>query len=112
MVVQKHDTSAPIKHCAWLGAKIAFFVLSPICAIGWLAATGVVLYKSLELGVSPSEIMATVAYAKVYDCLMALVALVIVGVTFCAVTGGVIGAIVATFRRVASRSESCSVSGP
>jgi hypothetical protein len=92
-----------IKRSTWLATKISFLVLMPICALGWFAVGGLVIYKSCQLGISPVVIVNSPTFAKIADGLFALVALVVFGVTCCAVVGAIIGALAAGFQNLSLR---------
>jgi hypothetical protein len=48
------------KRSAWFGAKLALWVLGPLCILMWLAMTVGVIYKSATMGVSVSELLQSV----------------------------------------------------
>lgn len=89
---------ALIKRSAWLGAVISFAVLGSLCVLLWLVLAGLILYKSVTLGVSPFELLRALdarspgAGSKFVDVLVASAAAVFVGVTFCTITAAAIGA--------------------
>ena len=107
---------ALIKRSAWLGTKISFAVLGPICVLCWLVIGGPVLYKSASFGVSPLELMRSADamsagpgspthLSRILDGLIAAAELVVVGVAFSALTGAAIGAIAAVISHRLRRSS-------
>ncbi len=102
---------ALIKRLTWLGVKLAFFVLAPICLLCWLGFSGLIVYKSISLGVSPLEItraidatpsnpVSPVYFSKTIDVFVASGLLVVIGVAFSAVVAAAIGAVAASVRKL------------
>ena len=95
-----------IKRSAWLGAKLSFVVLAPICILCWLGVTGVIFYKSISSGVSPFEIISVIDatspthLSKIVNGLIASIILFVVGVASCAFTGAAVGAVTSGIRRL------------
>jgi hypothetical protein len=93
-----------IKRSAWLGAKISFIVLAPICILGWLVAVVAIVYKSYLSGVSPFELISAVdasspdILSRIVNGLLALVVLMAIGVAFSRFAGAAIGAVTAGIR--------------
>ncbi len=46
-----------IKRCTWLGTKWLFWSLVAIILLVWIAFIALIVYRSVELGVSPIEIL-------------------------------------------------------
>jgi hypothetical protein len=91
-----------IKRSTWLGAKLSFAVLAPICILCWVGFVGLIVYKSVTLGVSPLEVIRAVDSTSTVSTLRGFLApllMVLVGTAFSAITGAAIGALATLGKR-------------
>ena len=101
-----------IRHCAWLGAKLAFASLAAIVIAFWLWMIGFIAYKSIQLGVSPLAIIHAFDNQTLRSLLYILLGLVwgvIVGTAFCTAISAGIGAVAAVVKRVRGTSTQATI---
>ena len=115
MNFEQHKSGlALVKRSAWLGARLAFYVLAPLCFLLWIGFSSMILYKSASFGVWPLELIRVADIGKselgepthmsrIVRGMFAPYQFVGLGMVCSAITGAVIGAIAAGVRRLRRR---------
>ena len=101
-----------IRHCAWLGARLAFASLAAIVIAFWLWMIGFIAYKSIQLGVSPLAIIRAFdnhPLSSLLYILLGPVWAVILGTAFCAAISAGIGAVAAVVMRERGTSTQATI---
>ena len=94
-----------IRHCAWLGTKLAFYALVGVVVSLWIFLTGFIIFKCIHLGVSPIAVIGAFdnhPMSSLFNLLLGPLWSIAIGTVVCGTIGAGIGAIAAIVQRARS----------